>query len=443
MSRLNDPEYVAVLRTDEWPSSIGARYGISRHAVKRDRAKLGERRENPTTGPVIAGESETHRPDGSADYVLNSEQAWGYSDFCRFIESKGQNPDEVTFTWGVTTNPSGGFWNKLNNVRPKVAGKDDGAPEWPVIQPAERVQFVTGWVPPKPARDGLKLSLKCADTQIGFRAGGNTIEAFHDWTAINVFIAVCRAEQPDSIIILGDFLDLAAQGKYVQEAGFARTTQMALNDGHLMLSLLRAACPNSQIVLVEGNHDKRMQSFIEQNALAAFGLKQANMPDSWPVMSLPNLLRMGELNIDYMDAYPAAAHWDDDTTRNIHGTRANSRGSTMAQYVQDAPHINTWAGHTHRTEIIYKTVIGPRGEPIETYSANPGALCHTDGRVPSVHGAIHADGSSARVVEDWQQGFGSLLHGDGVAWPQVHRIRDGVTVYNGKRFTVEHMGVHA
>lgn len=68
---------------------------------------------------VISGESETHRPDGTADYVTYSAtEAWGYEDFRRFIASKGQNPDEVTFTWGVTSRPGGGFWNKLNNVRP-------------------------------------------------------------------------------------------------------------------------------------------------------------------------------------------------------------------------------------------------------------------------------------------------------------------------------------
>ncbi len=410
---------------------LGCNEASVRRARKRLRLQAAPAKNTGTAAP-LEGESESHRSDGSSsDYILKSDRAWGFDDFRKFIRSKGQNPDEVTFTWGVTTNPSGGFWNKLNNVRPKSGDKH--APEWPVIQQAAPVVVELTSLPTKPARDGRKLSLKAGDTQIGYRAVGGTYEAFHDWSAILVFIEVCRREQPESIIILGDFLDLAAQGKYVQEAGFARTTQMALNDGHQMLALLRAACPNARIVLIEGNHDKRMQSFIESNALAAFGLRVANLPDSWPVMSLPHLLRLDELGVEYMDAYPAAAHWDDDTTRNIHGTRANSKGSTMSQYAHEAPHINTWAGHTHRQEIIYRTVIGPRGEPIESYSANPGALCHTDGRVPSVHGALHADGSSARVVEDWQQGFGSLLYGDGVSWPQVHRIRNGVTIYNGQR----------
>ena len=67
------------------------------------------------------GGSEEHRPDGSADYVRFSETPWGYEDHRDFIRSKGQDPDKVTFTWGLTTRPGGGFWNKLNNVRP-IAG---------------------------------------------------------------------------------------------------------------------------------------------------------------------------------------------------------------------------------------------------------------------------------------------------------------------------------
>lgn len=71
--------------------------------------------------PVPAGESETHNPDGSASYVRYSMEPWGFDDYREFIRATGQDPDLVTFTWGWTSNPGGGFWNKLNNVRP-IAG---------------------------------------------------------------------------------------------------------------------------------------------------------------------------------------------------------------------------------------------------------------------------------------------------------------------------------
>lgn len=423
---------------EELPSREAALLsGIGKSTINRHRAGACACEVTALPKAGTSGESETHRPDGSADYVRFSERPWGFEDYCAFIRSTGQDPSQVTFSYGWTSNPAGGFWNKLNNVRPIIAGADGTGPAWPVIQPAEPVTIHMDAPAPMPVR-GMRLAIKGADTQIGYRLHPDgTLDPFHDDAAMDVFVQVCRHHQPDKVQILGDFLDLASQGRFAQEAAFAQTTQHAVNAGHAFLAKLRAACPDAEIVVIEGNHDKRMQNFIETNAIAAFGLKRAGLPESWPVMSLPYLLRMDELNIQYVDAYPAATDWDNDTTRNIHGTKANSRGSTTAQYVTELPHLNTWAGHTHRVEVTYRSVTGARGHAVESYSANPGCLCRVDGAVPSVNGAIGADGNAAHVVENWQQGIGFAYYKDAESWPHVYRIRNGRTLINGTEYTSE------
>jgi hypothetical protein len=426
MSRCKYADY-ATPNAEAMPSRMASKLtGISKSAINDHRSG-----KCICTKVAPVGESETHNPDGSSNYVRYSTRPWGYEDYRKFIASTGQDPDAVTFSWGWTSNATGaGFWNKLNGVRLKTASAG-GGPEWPVIQPAQPVSVVIADRPAKPVR-GMKLAIKGADTQIGYRRLENgSLDPFHDEAAMNVFIEVCKSYQPDKVQILGDFLDLASQGRFAQEASFAQTTQEALNAGHKFLATLRAACPDAEIVVIEGNHDKRMQNFIEANAVAAFGLKRAGLPESWPVMSLPYLLRLDELNIQYVDAYPAATDWDNATTRNIHGTKANSRGSTTSQYVFELPHLNTWAGHTHRVEVTYRSVMGARGEAVESYSANPGCLCRVDGAVPSVNGAIGADGSAARIVENWQQGFGLAYYNDTESWPYVYRIRDGRALIDG------------
>jgi len=388
----------------------------------------------PAAAPNVQEVVQQSGTSESADaYTITSEKAWGYNDFCEFIRAKGQDPEKVTFNWGVTTNPAGGFWNKINNVRFKSAA-EAGNPAWPVIQQAQPVTVTIPQPAPAPYRPH-KLALKSADHQIGYRRlADGTLDPFHDQRAMDIFVMVCAEYQPDKIQILGDFLDMPSQSRWAQEAGFALTTQKAFDTAHAWLAQLRAVAPNADIIIVEGNHDKRMQNFVETNALAAFGLRRANMPESWPTMSVPYLLRLDELDITYVDAYPAATDWDNDTTRNIHGTRANSKGSTTSQYIHELPHLNTWAGHTHRAEITHHQVMGPRGEPIRSYSANPGCMCRVDGAVPSVNGAIGANGSPAKVVEQWQQGIGFAYYDETESWPFVYRIIDGRTIIDGKQY---------
>lgn len=307
---------------------------------------------------------------------------------------------------------------------------------WDPIHPARHVELTVKSVPSGFVRHSeRRLAMKGSDTQVGFRKfADGTYEAFHDEKAMDLFLQVAYEYQPDEIDLLGDLLDLPSQGKYAKEAAFSNTTQMAIDYLYEWLYKLRALCPDAKITIVEGNHDKRMQNFVEMNTLAAFGLRQASLPDSMPVMSIPFLLRLDELNIEYVDAYPTATKWDNATTRNIHGTRASSVGSTTSQYIKELPHLNTWAGHTHRVEITYKSVIGPYGRAVESYSANPGCLCKTDGTVPSVKGSIGADGHHGVTTEDWQTGFGFNWYTDTESWPSVYRIRDGIVLIDGVEY---------
>lgn len=337
--------------------------------------------------------------------------------------------------WGRIVGVSEASIRRHRNHRVVEVLEKVDLPLWEPIHQAKPV--VVTMNPPGEARSqsGLRLAMKGSDTQVGFRKfADGAYEAFHDEDAMSVFLNVAYEYQPDEIDLLGDMLDLPSQGKYAKEATFSNTTQMAIDYLYEWLAKLRAACPDAAITIIEGNHDKRMQNFIEMNTLAAFGLRRAATNED-PVMSIPFLLRLDELDINYIDAYPTATKWDNATTRNIHGTRASSVGSTTSQYIKELPHINTWAGHTHRVEITYKSVIGPWGEPIESYSANAGCLCKTDGTVPSVKGAIGADGTHGHTVEDWQTGFGFNYYNDDESWPFVYRIRNGEAVVDGLVYT--------
>lgn len=278
------------------------------------------------------------------------------------------------------------------------------------------------------------------DPQIGYRDLSTGLDPFHDEKAMDVALQIIghleEHDRVDSVINLGDFLDLPAQGRFEQEPAFTFTTQHAINRGHKFLQQQRAAAgPRAKIVLIEGNHDKRMEKFIMTNTMSVLGLKKANMPESMPVMSLPYLLRLDEIGVEYIDAYPAGAFWLNDRLRAVHGTKVRSNGSTAAAYTNDAPHISTIFGHVHRQELQSKTVFDRLG-PIKSMAVSPGCLCRVDGAVPSVNGATKIDGSPALYYENWQQGIAVIMYKKtGEFYTELVQIDNGRAVFRGREFT--------
>lgn len=173
-----DSDYESALRSEASNVQIARDFGKSKDSVRRARKRLGIRSpfSQRTAEGVSSGESEMHNPDGTSSYVRFSAEPWGYDDYREFIRSRGQDPDQVTFTWGWTSNPLGGFWNKLNNVRP-VKGSSDST--IPLTEMYKRVEATkrTRVVPKSkksPSREGRAIVVALADWQLGktARRGG-------------------------------------------------------------------------------------------------------------------------------------------------------------------------------------------------------------------------------------------------------------------------------
>ena len=310
-------------------------------------------------------------------------------------------------------------------------------PKW---QPVDRSQPVVLAAPKKvtPKKSKHTVHIALPDPQIGYRDLGSRLDPFHDESAMDVALQITsfieETDRLDTVVNLGDFLDLPAQGRFEQEAAFASTTQAAFDRGHLFLQQQRqAAGPKAKIVLVEGNHDRRMEKFITANMLSAFGIRRANTAEL-PAMSIPYLLRLEEIGVEYIDAYPAGAYWITESLRAIHGTKARSNGSTAAAYTNADPHISTIFGHSHRLEIQSKTVYNGAGA-IRSVAVSPGCLCRVDGAVPSVNGSTHIDGSPARHWENWQQGVAVItVEPNGEFFTELVQIKDGQAWFRGKKF---------
>jgi predicted phosphodiesterase len=362
------------------------------------------------------------------------------------LERSGIDPEEIgtiekvrISEWqGITKNEEGeAEIHDLGGISVVIAPAWADGPQWPVVQQAAPVT-----IKPAPKKAKAKSKFKTAvilpDPQIGYRMyEDGTMDSFHHEESMDVALQITRVVDPDLIVYLGDFLDFAEFGKFEQEPAFAKTTQAAIDRGHQFLCEQRANAPDAHIVLLEGNHDRRLQKSITINSASALHLKRAEVPDDWPVMSVPFLLRLNEphLNIEYVGGYPAGIFWINQNLACIHGHITRSRGSTVAAVVDDE-RTSVIHGHIHRIELQHKTRRTFEG-PKRSLAASPGCLCRIDGAVPSTKGSTDPHGRPVNAVEDWQQGMAVVTYeeGDGNFNVELIPISRGESIFRGDYFS--------
>lgn len=409
---------------------LAERLEITPKAVRERRRRMGLSKGNPPPGM-------------EGDLRSFSTKDTGITIFEKLLEENQIDMSQVgsvrISSWQQGQKGADGEAEVLNlggaAITLKVDPTWETGPEWPVVQPAEAKTIKPFSVNRLPRN--LQRAFLLPDPQIGFRRDVSTgeLDTFHDDRAMSVALQIGQDFDPDLIINLGDFLDLPMFGRFAQEPGFQMTTQATVDRGYEFLAEQKSNMPNGDIILFEGNHDVRLQNFIIQNALAAFGLKQAQAPDSWPVMSVQNLLRLDELGVEYIDGYPQGEYYINENLRVEHGRKTAPRGKIASKIVDDE-RVSTITGHNHRIETVYKTT-GVRGRAKVNMGTTLGCLCRIDGAVPSTKSAINANGKPVLAYEDWQQAVGVVYYeeGDGPFKVDHILIHDGMAIFNDKIYT--------
>lgn len=310
----------------------------------------------------------------------------------------------------------------------------ESGPAWPTVQQA--APTVIKPVKSAPVKRDTKVTVILPDPQIGYRrlSDGEMVTT-HDEAAIDVALQVTAKIKPDKIVNLGDLVDFPEwSSKFLVLPEFVLTTQPTIDAAHTFLAKQRAIAPHAEIHLLGGNHDNRLGISIAKNAMAAMRLKRANAPEEWPILSIPYLLRLDDLNVHYMGAYPAGRIQLTEGGQGmtplwaIHGEKLDVvkvAKSERQSFVQ---------GHIHRIAVHTET-FEYRNNPETVMAFSPGCLCRVDGSVPSTKSGEDEHGRPFKRWENWQQGLAVVTElPDGYWTVEIVPIHQGKAVYRGEEF---------
>jgi hypothetical protein len=175
---------------------------------------------------------------------------------------------------------------------------------------------------------------------------------------LRVFIDTARRAQPDVICLVGDVFDLAEFGKYGVDPREWDVVGRIRFVHEKILKLLREACPNAQIDLIEGNHEHRLLRHLA-DATPALRAVLADLHG----FTVSKLLGLEQFEVNYVARGDLAVFTDKDLNQEL---RENDRvywDALLAHHFPDARNMGLSGvnGHHHRffAWSAYQKLTGP------------------------------------------------------------------------------------
>lgn len=364
----------------------------------------------------------------------------------KLLKEHNIKPDEVgsiksmkVGRWQTVTKDEAGEAqiHDLKGASLVLSPKWDTGPEWPVVTQGPKYNVPRSKGKARKPKE-WETAVILPDIQMGYYKKSlelnAELEPIHDEAAIALSLKLIEDVNPDRVVMLGDNLDFAELGKFLTAPTFKQLTQATIDRATLLCAQVRNSAPKAKITWIAGNHEARLARYIQSNAEAAFGLTRGKLDselrENWPVLSVPNLCRMDEFEIEYLPGYPESFLALNENLIIRHGDRVTSNGSTTTKYLNDA-HKSVIYGHIHRVEVAYRTRISDNG-PRTIMAASPGCLCRIDGAVPSTKsGADEFGRPLMQGAENWQQGLAVVQYqpkGVGEEWFNYEQM----WIYNGR-----------
>ncbi|MDP3963473.1 MAG: metallophosphoesterase [bacterium] len=263
---------------------------------------------------------------------------------------------------------------------------------------------------------------------------------FEDESALGAAFELIAELQPAVVFVNGDANDFKDISRFANSPHDALTDQDVANLKNLVVTeergrkrlksrlerelekvyaffqRLRKIVPNAKIIWIFGNHEFRMQSYIEQNAPHIAGMRRPGEAED--ITTLAHLSRVKELGVEVVYSKQIESYTTYGELLVGHFYQVNSKSAHTARALLQKKSKSLIQPHVHRVGAHYKTRLDGK----MFVAVEMGCLCRLD--------------PEYMQNPNWQHGF-VVIHkkkNSGRFYLQPIHIVDGAYLFGGKRY---------
>lgn len=227
----------------------------------------------------------------------------------------------------------------------------------------------------------------------------DTHAPFHDKLAFKLMLKIAKDFKPDKVVFLGDFFDFYSVSRHDKDPMLDfKTWKDEMKEARSVLDEVVEATPTAKTyIFLEGNHEKRIHSYIANHAPKLSGIFRSEellgLPHHWTFLK-----------------YGQQGHFKIGNLTCCHGSRA---GENPAAAMVKKYRSSVLFGHTHKIQEFHIQDIHGK----DFVGLNAGWL------------GDQKKGSTDYIkdVSDWSLGFAVTWHkDDGTFFHQLIHIKPGI-----------------
>lgn len=165
---------------------------------------------------------------------------------------------------------------------------------------------------------------------------------YQDNKALKAAFYFLKDFAPDVVVQLGDLLDCYALSTFSKDASRLLSFENELELGKNFWKKVRQLCPNSDLYMLEGNHEERLQKTLNSKVPELSDLK---------ALKLEKLLDLGEYKVTFKRRHERLTFHD--IFDCSHGFSVAAKSGMTAHKELDKRMISGISGHTHRAGKIF------------------------------------------------------------------------------------------